>query len=164
MELDRQGEHRYLLHLKEQGGQYSGFILRLHQPLGVVEVPKYGGRYAVGGYRDKREAFNDGNRIARLIEAGELYCEKAPTFKERCGEYQLIATAAFHAGHHQWAPQLTVVSKRAHNKGERQVFDHDPSSPLCRGYVLHHVAERAALDAIEHGKRLVHGFTGGLAV
>jgi hypothetical protein len=162
MELDRDGDYRHVLRLhQDSSGRYMGSICRFLQPVGEAEPPRYGSRFPVGSYANRVEAFEDGRRIVRKIIAGETHPEVAPRQKQRHDEYLLIASATFRIFDLKWEPQLTIVSRRAENKGARQEFEDGATALKSNGG---DTAQKAVQFALQLGERMILGFVPGLTV
>lgn len=161
MELLRDNDSRYTLQLVQRGPHLHAYILKMHQPVGDVRVPRIALRYdLIETFRSQREAYSTGLVLAKRMIDGELSAARSEVSK-KVEEHKLIGSAVFQLATEKWEPTLRIVSRKKENKGAVQDLSTE-QTPLQRNTFS--TPERATEYALEHGERLVLGLVPGLRV
>lgn len=163
MELPRNGEYRYTLHIVPIKGRqaFFAYILQIKQPADDIERPRFCNRFTLNGeFKSKDDACREGIKTVQRIADGLLSPESV-RLKEKFRDYKIIGSARLRLDQIMWEPTLEIVSQRPANKGAVQCFNDYPSS-FQRN--LFDDVHTAADYAMNHGKRLIVGLVGGLKI
>jgi hypothetical protein len=125
------------------------------------EVSYYGHKLPIPGPLKSRAAvYEAGDKLYDRYLKGEIsppeHLEKA-----KLRGYEIIGSARFDVGKHEWEPTLELKKMEGLNKGQTQVIS---GTSTAFGRNLFPMEETAAKFALEAGKRMVLGLVSGLEI